>query len=142
MFLSRSCELGIRSVLYIALNSDQTHKIGIKEISEQLEAPNHFLGKILQQLSRHKIVSSVKGPNGGFFMTKEQRKSNLLKVVELLDGKDVFKKCGLGLKYCSDKRPCPIHYEYAKHRDGIREMLANQTIQQMAENMGERAFYL
>lgn len=142
MFLSRSSELGIRAVLYIALNSDETHKAGIKEISDQLEAPTHFLGKILQQLSRHEILSSTKGPNGGFYMIKSQRKKTLLQVVEVLDGKHVFKKCGLGLKYCSDQRPCPIHHDFAKHRDGIRDMLAARTIEDMTVNIREEELFI
>lgn len=142
MFLSRSAELGVRAVLYIALKGNENHKIGIKEISEQLEVPSHFMGKILQQLSRHQILSSTKGPNGGFYLSQSQQDKSLLQVVRILDGEWVFHKCGLGLKNCSDEKPCPIHHDFAKHRDAIRDLLASQSIEIMANKLKNNKLYL
>ena len=141
---SRTCEYAIRAILYIAAHSDAEvqEKIGIRTIASGLEVPTHFLSKILQTLTRHKLLSSIKGPNGGFYLNKTQRKKTPLKIVETIDGDDVFKKCGLGLKYCSDKKPCPVHFEYAKYRDGIKSMMAERTIQEMAEGLGERKHFI
>ncbi len=139
---SRSCEYAIRSVLYVAAHSDadSKEKIGIKRIAKGLDVPVHFLSKIMQTLTRHRLLSSVKGPNGGFYMDKSQRGKTLLQVVKIMDGDDVFKKCGIGLKKCSDKQPCPVHYEYAKYRDGMKSMLSKHSIQQMAEGLESNQF--
>ena len=64
--LSNSCRYGIRAVVYLASRYSEKNNIGIKEISGVLNLPAPFLAKILQQLARHKILNSVKGPNGGF----------------------------------------------------------------------------
>lgn len=63
--LSNTCKYAIRSVIYLALNAQDGKKIGIKKISEDLEIPTPFLGKILQSLARQKLLSSTKGPHGG-----------------------------------------------------------------------------
>ncbi len=141
---SRTCEYAIRAILYIAANSDpeKQERLGIKTIAKDLEVPTHFLSKILQTLTRHGLLSSIKGPNGGFYLNKTQRKKPPIKIVETIDGNAIFKKCGLGLKYCSDKKPCPVHFEFAKYRDGIKSMLSTQNIQEMAEGLGDRKQFI
>ena len=64
--LSNTSRYAIRAVIYLALKSKDESKIGIKTISKDLDIPTPFLGKILQTLAKHKILSSTKGPHGGF----------------------------------------------------------------------------
>ena len=52
--LSNTCKYGIRAVLYLAMNTKKEKKIGIKQISQDLNIPTPFLGKILQSLVKHK----------------------------------------------------------------------------------------
>ena len=59
-----------RAMIYLALNADTEGKIGIKKISGDLKIPSPFLAKILQVLAKHKLLSSTKGPNGGFRLAK------------------------------------------------------------------------
>ncbi len=73
--LSNACKYDIRSMLYLVLHTDETKKIGVKKIAEDLDTPQPFLAKLLQQLTRSRLVSSTKGPNGGFFYPKKIRKS-------------------------------------------------------------------
>ena len=68
--LSNSCKYGIRAVVYLASRHTKSN-IGIKEISGDLGLPSPFLAKILQQLAKHKILNSVKGPNGGFTLKRK-----------------------------------------------------------------------
>ena len=46
--ISNTCKYAIRAVLYLAIHEKENEKIGIKKISEDLEMPSPFLGKILQ----------------------------------------------------------------------------------------------
>lgn len=125
---SKSCEYALRAILYVALNSAVTKKIGIKEIAKALNLPMHFLGKIMQNLVRQNILQSTKGPNGGFYMDNKERSIPIIKVIDAIDGLSHFKKCGLGLKECSDKRPCPIHNEFGPYRDNLKKILTKKTI--------------
>jgi Rrf2 family iron-sulfur cluster assembly transcriptional regulator len=69
---SKSCEYAIRAAIYIAAESSEDSKVGIKDICDHIEAPKHFTAKILQVLTKNKIVSSQKGVNGGFYIDKKQ----------------------------------------------------------------------
>lgn len=63
---SKACTYAIRAALYLAVHAGPQARLGVKEIAEALDVPKHFLAKILQQLVRNNLVSSVKGPSGGF----------------------------------------------------------------------------
>ena len=132
---SKSCQYGIRAVLYLAVYSSLDKRLGVAEISENLEVPKHFLAKILQQLAKANLISSTKGPTGGFYLDKKNRASNLKEVIEVLDGTQIFAGCILGLKECSSERPCPLHFHAFGIRDGLNYQLEYQSIDEIAEKI-------
>lgn len=125
---SKACEYAIRAMLYIAQKAEPGIKIGIKEISKGIGAPEHFLAKILQDLSRKGIVQSIKGPNGGFYLDDSAMKNTLADIVRAVDGDKLFTGCGLGLKTCSEKTPCPLHDEFKIIRKKVHQMLESATV--------------
>lgn len=118
----------MRAVFYIAQRSHEGNKVGIKEIAENINSPEPFLAKILQQLSRQGLIGSSKGPNGGFYFDAEGLKRPLADIVSAVEGDDIFTGCGMGLTYCSEDNPCPLHEEFKKIRNQITFMLHKTTI--------------
>ena len=127
-FFSKTCEYAIRAVLYIASQSQEGKRVGIKEIAESINSPEYFLGKILQRLSREGIILSVKGPNGGFYLDANGLNRPIADIVITLEGDEIFTGCGMGLSYCSESNPCPLHNEFKKIRNQITYMLHKSTI--------------
>ncbi|MEP6748488.1 MAG: Rrf2 family transcriptional regulator, partial [Bacteroidota bacterium] len=74
---SKTCEYAIRAMIFIAQKSEHGIKVGIKQIAKGTSAPEHFIAKILQDLSRKGLVQSSKGPNGGFFLEAGETKITL-----------------------------------------------------------------
>lgn len=72
--LSSTCKYGIRAVTYIASKSKDNKKIGIKQISRDLDLPTPFLAKILQMLAKQKILSSTKRTSRRIFFIKRSEK--------------------------------------------------------------------
>ncbi len=134
---SKSCEYALQAILYIALYAHEGKNIGLKEIAENQEIPTHFLSKILQLLVRHKLINSTKGPKGGFYLLKSSDKITLLEIVKIIDGDDIFNRCGIGLKKCSDKTPCPIHNEFKIIKDSIKHGLSKKSIAKLCEDVVE-----
>jgi Rrf2 family protein len=118
--------------MYIVSKTGDGCKVSIKDIAQNTETPEPFVAKVLQTLSKRGIVASIKGPNGGFFLEAKAREIPLIDIVRAIDGEDLFVNCGLGIKHCSAKRPCPIHYEYKAIRDNIIHMLKTNTIQDLS----------
>ncbi len=133
---SKACEYGIRAVLYIAEQSEKGNRVPIKEISREIDSPEAFTAKILQQLARNQIVDSVKGPTGGFSIDSGRIKNLLLRdIVNAIDGDAIYIGCGLGLPECSEEKPCPVHHKFAKIREDIREMLDNTYVVDLADEL-------
>lgn len=139
---SKACEYAIRSVPYIATKGTANSKISIQEIAREIDSPVPFTAKILQTLVREGIVSSVKGPRGGFFLAADAKPIPLNAVVVAIDGDDVLYACSMGLKKCSDQYPCPIHNDVKKYKDRLKDILKEKTIQQLARELGTGKSFL
>lgn len=137
MIFSRSSEYAIRALVYLAVNSSPKQYFGTKKIAEDLDFPEHYLGKILQQLAKKHIISSVKGPNGGFCVDNKAMNIPLLKIIESIDGLAFFSTCGLGLHECNDEKPCPIHKDYQIFRGEFYKMLSEKTIKDMKDDIDQ-----
>ena len=135
---SKACEYGIRAMMYIAQKSKEGERIGIKEISKGIDSPEAFVAKILQDLSRKRLVMSVRGPNGGFYIDSKIQKITLADVVTAIDGDDLFTGCGLGLTVCNDKKPCPIHDEFKAIREKLKAMLESAYVEDVYREPGKK----
>jgi Rrf2 family protein len=129
---SKSCKYAIRAILFLAIYTSDEQKIGVEDLAAKLNVPKHFLAKILQQLTRNRLISSNKGRNGGFYLTSENKKSNLLTVIECMDGARTFRECILGLAECSNENPCPYHRTVRKYRDQFLILIEKETIEESA----------
>lgn len=133
--LSNSCRYGIRAVIYLASQPLSNGKTGIKKISSDLDLPTPFLAKILQLLAKHKILSSSKGPHGGFSLLKDPRKITLLDIVNIIDGYDTFKNCIMHNGSCEGVekvgKHCPLHKDYEKSRKELIKLFSNRTIHEL-----------
>lgn len=125
---SKTCEYAIRAVLFIAHKTTSGTKIGIKDIAAGIDSPELYLAKILQDLSRKGLISSVKGPNGGFYISDASLTRPISDIVEAVDGNGLFIGCALGLKQCSAVNPCPLHNQFKAIRDQIHQVLTSNSI--------------
>jgi Rrf2 family protein len=105
-----------------------TARAGIREIADVIDASKHTVGKMLQSLVKHGVINSVKGPTGGFYASPQQKRQPIINIIEAIDGKEVFKECGLGLTKCSAKHPCPIHDDYKAVRDLFKNLCREKTM--------------
>ncbi len=139
---SKTCEYAIRAVFYIAHTSNKGHKTGIKDIAAGIDSPELYLAKILQNLSKQGIISSSKGPNGGFYIQESSLTKPLSDIVEAVDGNGLFYGCALGLSQCSEVNPCPLHHQFKSIRDQIHQVLRQTTIGEFNEELINGLFSL
>lgn len=135
MMISKACKYGIRAVIFVASRSGAGIKLNVKDIAKEVDAPQAFTAKILQALNRHHIITSLKGPHGGFYMEESQLDQPVINIVNAIDGMAVFYECGLGLKQCSETHPCPLHDKYKIARDALVNTFQHTTIRKLAEEL-------
>ena len=131
---SKTCEYALRAVIKISRSSLEGNIISLHDISIALESPEPFTAKIVQQLSKNKIVEAIKGPAGGYKISMENMMNiKIISIIEIFDGKDVMSKCILGLKECGDQNPCCFHEKYIPIRRQLQNELTNSTILEIAK---------
>lgn len=139
---SKTCEYSIRAMIFVAQKSSGDVRVSIKEIAEGTDAPEYFVAKIMQELSRRKLVHSVKGPNGGFYTDAKDLETSIAEIVKATDGDALYTDCVLGLKVCSEKTPCPVHQEFKEIRKGLIRMMENNTIGEFKDKLDSGNFSL
>ena len=134
--LSNTSKYAIRGVIYLAVYATENKRIGIKKIAEALDIPAPFLGKILQVLVRRKILSSTKGPNGGFGLDKDPETISLYEIIVEMDGDQLFNSCLLGAGKCNENKAeggyCAIHKDFEDVRSKMVEIYKSKTIGELS----------
>ncbi len=133
---SKATEYALRAIIYIAQNSSEERKVGIQAIAEAIDSPQSFTAKILQLLTRdNKIIRSVPGPHGGFYITEKAKKLPARFILKAMGEEEALEKCVLGLNQCSEKSPCPMHSRYKFIKQQLKELFESKTIQDLADEL-------
>lgn len=139
--ITNASKYAIRAVVYLAEHASVDNKLGSKEVAENVDLPQYFIAKILQQLAKGGLINSIKGPKGGFYLDKKRLQNTMLDVIHYVDEEDVFSGCFMGLKQCSDEQPCPVHHIVSPFK---QELLAelNKTIKEFTKDVKDKGTYL
>ena len=133
---SKTCEYAFRATVVVAIASRNGERLTLTEIAELTGAPKAFTAKVMQDLARAGIVTSQRGPNGGFDLPPLMaRKVNLRMVIQAV-GDDAFSKnCAMGLGLCKSDDPCPMHDQFSKVRDELNEILETTDVHSLAQGL-------
>lgn len=131
--ISKSCEYGMRAMIYLAI-LDLEVPISISKISSDLNLSFHYLTKILQELTAVDLLNSTKGAKGGVKLTKNPDDITLYDIVKAIDGEKVFNRCALGLPDCNDRKSCPAHEEWSKLKNQLESFFLDRSLIDMAKS--------
>ena len=101
---------------------------GASSIATRIDAPQNYLGKLLQGLIQSGIVSSQKGKGGGFQLARPPEKISLFDVVEPFDHVSRWEGCFMGNSSCSATTPCAMHFKWVTIRDDYLRLLKESTL--------------
>ena len=127
----------MRALSYLVKNPDSPVLAEI--IAGQEDIPKSFLSKIMLGLARAKIVSSIRGRNGGFMLAKDPKSISMFDVIDIFDDLIAeIKVCAIGWEKCSDRNPCDLHHKYKKIREQVRLYFENVSLADFAETRAEK----
>ena len=128
MLLSKSCIYALRSSVYLA-KQDESFYITIKELSDELGIPFHFLTKIFQKLNAADLIDSKKGVNGGVKLSVPSKQITFMDIVVAIDGNNTMDSCALGLPGCGKKIPCPMHDQWSAIKTEMLSTMDTTTLE-------------
>jgi len=128
MVFSKSFGYALRGILYVAMVSESKARVRLDEIAEQLTVPRHFLGKVMKNLVKEGVLSSLKGPYGGFCINDRTVETTLFKLVETTGEVEQLSTCVLRLRKCNAQYPCPMHRQVESLRKQWQRLISSTTI--------------
>jgi Rrf2 family protein len=131
--LSQTAEYALRSVLYLARETSGA-PTSADVIADRLGAPRNYLSKTLNTLAKRGIVSSIRGPHGGFKLVASPDALTISEVVRAFDEPRPRSVCLLGGQPCDDRQPCGAHFRWKGVAADMMAPLHNTTIAELLED--------
>jgi Rrf2 family protein len=142
MLLSKSCEYGLRAMLYLSARTESektdaaeggpsgpVHAYrSLQTVSDDLGIGPSYLTKVCQKLNEAGLLTSKRGRGGGIALTRPPDAISLYEIVVAIDGDDLFEECVLGLPGCGEAEPCPLHDHWTEERERMRTTFQNTTL--------------
>lgn len=126
--ISLTTEYALRAM--VILSSDTERAWSNSEIAELTKVPSDYLSKVLQQLTRAKLIESLRGSKGGFRLIKDPEKLTILEVVQTVDPLPRILRCPLGLKSHGIKL-CALHRRLDSAMEMVEKAFAESTLSEL-----------
>ena len=125
--LSQTADYALRATLVLARRHGEG-PVRVERIAAATGAPRNYLSKTLHALGKAGIVSSARGPAGGFTLAVAPDALTLARVIDCFDGPRTQTRCLLGTGPCDPARPCAAHRRWTAIADARRAPLATTTV--------------
>lgn len=126
MKLGRESAYGIEGLLTLAAKPSGT-ALPLRDIASARGAPQSFLAKIFQKLTRHGIVCSFRGAGRGYALARSPNKIKLKEILLAIEGPDIFERCIFWSDQCTDSNPCPLHEQWKQIKEKAFGKLMDET---------------
>jgi len=127
MVLSQTAVYAIQATLCLAEGGSGV-RMRVDDVAAELDVPRNYLSKILHALARDGVLSSTRGPGGGFALARPASELTLQDVIERFDGLPDASGCLLGRPECSDTDPCAAHNRWKSVSHSVRTFFADTTV--------------
>ena len=132
--LSHTSDYALRAMLVLARRHGG-RPVRVEEIAAATGAPRNYLGKTLHALTKAGLVTSARGPAGGFSLAVAPEALTLARVIDCFDEPRPSGHCLLGAGACNPARPCAAHHRWTAILAARRAPLATTTL---ADLLGDR----
>ena len=130
--ISQTAEYALRAVLHLAQQTD-SQPVPVETVAEALDIPRNYLSKILHTLAKSGVLTSLRGPRGGFMLMVPSHELSLLDVIDPFDHLDERRQCLLGKRECTDDAPCAAHHRWRDISAQVTDFFNDTTIDQFLE---------
>lgn len=123
--ISQTAEYALRAVVFLADQDGEPRTTA--KISEGTQLPAGYLAKVMQLLSRGRVVNSQRGLHGGFTLIKDRDDLTVLEVINAVDPIQRFHECPLKIQTHGPEL-CPLHRKLDDAGKMLEESFGDATI--------------
>jgi len=123
--LSATAEYALRAVLVLAREG---RRLSADEIARATGAPANYLSKTLNVLAKAGIVTSARGPAGGFGLALQPDELTIARIADAFAEPSRPSVCLLGSRPCNPEAPCAAHHRWSAIAHLMHDTLANTSL--------------
>ncbi|MEK7415940.1 MAG: Rrf2 family transcriptional regulator [Planctomycetota bacterium] len=123
--ISQTAEYALRAIVFLADDHGEAHTT--EEIALVTKVPMGYLAKIMQGLTRSRLVNSQRGLHGGFTLVKDPGELTIYEVVQAVDPIIRITTCPLHIETHSEHL-CPLHSMLDKAMSEVEHVYRKTTI--------------
>lgn len=131
MRLTTKGRFAVTAMMDLALNGGR-EPVTLAEISQRQKISLSYLEQLFGKLRRHALVSSVRGPGGGYRLAKDLNAVAVADIILAVDEPIDATQCG-GKENCRDDGKCLTHDLWARLNEHIFGYLGAVTLQQLVD---------
>ncbi len=132
MKLSSRSRYGFRAILELAVEYGNG-PLQIKTIAKREDISNKYLEQLVAMLKASGLVRSIRGPKGGYELTRPPGDVKLSEVFTTLEGPVVTVECLEHPEFCPRCTECVTRDVWAKMQSAIMGVLESMTLQDLVD---------
>jgi len=125
--LSSTSDYALRALLVLAQASDG-RPLRADQIAHATGSPANYLAKTLNALAKAGLVTSTRGPFGGFVLAVPAEELTVARIIDCFDEPRPQTRCLLGNAPCDLRHPCAAHHRWTALKAARRDALADTTV--------------
>lgn len=126
MRLTTKGRYAVTAMLDLALNAREA-PVSLADISERQGISLSYLEQLFAKLRRNELVSSVRGPGGGYQLARAASDIQIVQVIAAVDESVDATRCK-GKGNCQGGETCLTHYLWCELSNQIHEFLSGITL--------------
>ncbi len=131
MKLTTKGRYAVTAMLDLALHANQG-PVSLADISERQGISISYLEQLFAKLRRNDLVSSVRGPGGGYRLSRASAEIFVAQVVDAVDEPVDVTRCE-GQGNCQNGEPCLTHYLWEDLSQQLHQFLSAISLQSLVE---------
>jgi Rrf2 family protein len=125
--LSSTADYALRAILVLAKHRG-TRALRADEIADATGSPRNYMAKTLNALAKAGLVTSARGPLGGFIIACDPHELTVASIIDQFDEPRPQRRCLLGTAPCDPAKPCAAHHLWTAITTARRAPLATTTV--------------
>ena len=124
--ITRDTDYAVRALCFMAKSQDKI--VTVSQLVSRLHIPRPFLRKLLQALTKKRVLISSKGVGGGFILARPASKIFLVDLMKIFQGDFRLNECFFKKGPCHHVRTCPLRKKIVRLEDQVSKALESITI--------------
>jgi Rrf2 family iron-sulfur cluster assembly transcriptional regulator len=134
----RNTDYALRAMVHLARNYENG-PVSSRTVAEKENVPYQLMCKLMQKLNNSGLVTSYMGPKGGFGLSREPSKINILEVIEIIQKPISLNRCLLAGDICPRQKQCSVRPKLIGLQEYIGKYLSDITLDELASDNPKKA---